>query len=214
MTPAASDGEPMKARDEPSSVDPPAQTEPSTIIEEITESSGQSAPDFGVSAVEKTDESPRVDNDTPESAELINLQPVSDGGETPLSTRGQKAKKRGKSTSKSTTKKVAKPKLPKARKSRTKPLVPDGFEPRQRNNRWHLFKLLGKKLSSKGNAMWRRAYIGSFTEEGLRKFHEREQQRIEDESTGQRANVVNLSDRKRSGRDAQEFYFRHSPAQK
>jgi hypothetical protein len=47
--------------------------------------------------------------------------------------------------------------------------------------------------------MWRRTYIGSFTREGSEKSYEREQQRLEDESTGQRAIVVNLSDRKRIG---------------
>jgi hypothetical protein len=45
--------------------------------------------------------------------------------------------------------------------------------------------------------------MGGFTREGLKKFYEREQQRLEDESTGQSANVVNLSDRKRGGGDAE-----------
>jgi uncharacterized membrane protein YidH (DUF202 family) len=92
---------------------------------------------------------------------------------------------------------------PKSRKSKMRPLTPDGFEARPRNNRWQLFRLHGKKLSANGKSMWRRTYIGSFTTEGLNRFYEREQQRLEDQPVGQRANVVNLSDRKRSGRDVE-----------
>ena len=202
--PTTNDGEPTKARDKPPPVTSSAHTEPSTIIKEILETSGHGAPDFGVSAVKTTAKSPRVDNDTSESPEVINLQPDSKGGQRDKSTRGLRGKKGVKSASKSTTAKARQPRPTKARKSKTKPPVPDGFEPRQRDNRWQLFKLLGKKLSSKGKTMWRRAYIGSFTEEGLKKFHEREQQRIKDESTGQRTNVVNLSDRKRGGRDVEQ----------
>lgn len=165
----------------------------------------------GVSDEAKTVESPRVDNDTAESAEVINSQPVKTGGQTPVSTRGLKAKKRGKSATKSATKKRAKRKLPKARKSKASPPVPDGFEARPRDNRWQLFRLHGKKLSANGKPMWRRTYIGGFTKEGLKRFYERERQRLEDEPTGQRANVVNLSDRKRSGRDAEQ---RSEPARK
>jgi hypothetical protein len=173
-----------------------------TTDNENTKPSGQSAPDFGVSNAAKTIKSPRVDNDASESTEVINLQPVSDGGQRDLSTRGQKSRKRARSITKSTTKKAVKRKLPKARKSKASPPVPDGFEARPRDNRWQLFRLHGKKLSANGKPMWRRTYVGSFTKEGLKKFYEREQQRIENESTGQRANVVNLSDRKRGGRDA------------
>jgi len=144
-----------------------------------------------------------VDTDPSESTEVINLQPVSSDGEILLSTRGQKAKKRVQSARKSTTKKAVKRRLPKSRKSKASPPVPDGFEARPRDNRWQLFRLHGKKLSSNGKPMWRRTYIGSFTKEGLKKFYERERRRIEDESTGQRANVVNLSDRKRGGRDVE-----------
>jgi len=60
---------------------------------------------------------------------------------------------------------------------RRKIRVPKGFEVRRRDNRFHLFKLNGKKLSSNGKPMWDRAYIGSFTADALRKFHERERQR-------------------------------------
>src|SRR5262245_45863784 len=88
--------------------------------------------------------------------------------------------------------------------SKARPPVPDGFEARPRYNRWQLFRLHGKKLSANGKPMWRRTYIGSFKKEGLKRFYEREQQRLEDESTGQRANVVSLSDRKRSRRDAKQ----------
>jgi hypothetical protein len=78
------------------------------------------------------------------------------------------------------------------------PLLPwQGFEPRPRDNRWQLFCLHGKKLSANGKPMWHRTYVGSFTREGLKRL-------LEDESTGQRANVVNLSDRKRSGRDVEQ----------
>jgi hypothetical protein len=79
------------------------------------------------------------------------------------------------------------------------------FEARPRDNRWQLFRIHGKKLSANGKPMWRRAYIGSFKREGLKKIHEREQQRIENESTGQRAIVVSLSDRRRVGRDAEKW---------
>jgi hypothetical protein len=84
------------------------------------------------------------------------------------------------------------------RKPGSKPPVPEGFEARQRDNRWHLYRLHGKKLSANGKPMWNRSYIGSFTEEGLRSFYEREQDRIKNEPVGQRAAVVNLLDRKRS----------------
>jgi hypothetical protein len=99
------------------------------------------------------------------------------------STRGQRRQKRCKSAPKSTSKKSAKRKPPKARKSKARPPVPDGFEARPRDNRWQLFRLHGKKLSANGKPMWRRTYIGSFTKEGLKRFYEREQQRLEDEST-------------------------------
>jgi hypothetical protein len=63
----------------------------------------------------------------------------------------------------------------KARRLRIR--VPKGFEARPRDNRFHLFKLNGKKLSSNGKPMWDRTYIGSFTAAALRKFYEREQAR-------------------------------------
>jgi hypothetical protein len=89
------------------------------------------------------------------------------------------------------------PKQSGLRKHSSKPPVPEGFEARQRDNRWHLYRLHGKKLSANGKPMWNRSYIGSFTEEGLKSFYEREQDRIKNESAGQRAAVVNLLDRKR-----------------
>jgi hypothetical protein len=85
-----------------------------------------------------------------------------------LSTRGQKRKKWVKSVPKSTTKR----RLPKSRKSKARPPVPEGFEARTRNNRRQLFRLHGRKLSAKGKPMWRRSYIGNFTKEGLKKFVE------------------------------------------
>src|SRR5262249_23932812 len=78
-----------------------------------------------------------------ESPEVINSQSDKTDGQTQLSTRGQGRQKRVKSTSRSTTKKTANRKLPKARKSRTRPHVPEGFEARPRDNRWQLFRLHG-----------------------------------------------------------------------
>jgi hypothetical protein len=190
---------------------PSAQTEPLSTIEEAPEPSGQRAPDFGVSGEAKAVKSPRVDKDTPESPEVINSQSDNTNGQTHSSTRGQRRKKGVKSATKSTTKKTAKRKAPKARKSKARPPVPDGFEACPRDNRWQLFRLHGKKLSANGKPMWNRTYIGSFTKEGLKRFYEREQQRLEDESTGQRANVVSLSDRKLGGRDVEK---RPEPARK
>jgi hypothetical protein len=165
---------------------------------------GQVEPVFDVSSFVEMVKSPRVDNDTSESPEVINSQSDKTDGQRRASTRGQGSQKGGKSAQKSTTKKRAKPKTPKARKSKVRPPTPEGFEARPRDNRWQLFRLHGKKLSTNGKPMWRRTYIGSFTSEGLRRFYEREQQRLEDESTGQRANVVSLSDRKRSGRNVEQ----------
>jgi hypothetical protein len=77
----------------------------------------------------------------------LNSQSDKTGGQWAVSTRGQGRQKRGKSASKSTTKKAAKRRLPKARKSKARPPVPNGFEARPRDNRWQLFRLHGKKLS-------------------------------------------------------------------
>jgi hypothetical protein len=172
---------------------------------------GPVAPDFAVSGFVETVDNPRVDNDTSKSPEVINSQPDRTDGQRAKSTRGQGRQKRAKSAPKSTTKKAAKRKAPKAKISKARPPTPEGFEARPRDNRWQLFRLHGKKLSANGNPMWRRTYIGSFTREGLRIFYEREQQRLEDESTRQRAKVVNLSDRKRGGRDVDQ---RTEPARK
>jgi hypothetical protein len=201
MTPATFNGQPTRANPPPPSAMPLAQIEPSSIVTDIPESSGQSGPDFGVSGTVETVKSPRVDKDASESPQVINSQLDKTDGQVPLSTRGQGCQKSGKSTPKSTTKKTAKRKAPKARKSKTRPPTPEGFEARLRDNRWQLFRLHGKKLSANGKPMWNRTYIGSFTTEGLKRLYEREQQRLEDESTGQRANVVSLPDRKRGGRD-------------
>jgi hypothetical protein len=57
---------------------------------------------------------------------------------------------------------------------RSKVRAPKGYEARQRDNRFHLFRLNGKKLSSDGKPMWDRTYIGSFTADALKKFYERE----------------------------------------
>jgi hypothetical protein len=115
------------------------------------------------------------------------------------STRGQSSEStRGGRGGKQSTFAIKPPPIPtELRKPGSKPLIPEGFEIRQRDNRWHLYRLHGKKLSTNGKPMWNRSYIGSFTEEGLRSFYEREQNRIKDESIGQRAAVVNLLDRKR-----------------
>src|SRR5262249_28186622 len=129
---------------------PPAPVQPSKTEETTPVSSGQSAPDFCVSEGGKSGESPRVGNDTLKTQQVINPQSLSPGGQMPVPTRGQNAKKRPKSAPKSTTKKAMNKRRPQARKSAASPPVPDGFEPRQRDNRWQLFKLLGKKLSSKG----------------------------------------------------------------
>jgi hypothetical protein len=60
---------------------------------------------------------------------------------------------------------------------RLKVRVPKGFEARPRDNRFHLFKLNGKKLYSNGKPMWDRTYIRSFTADALKWFYEREQAR-------------------------------------
>lgn len=49
-----------------------------------------------------------------------------------------------------------------------RPPVPAGFEVRARDNRWHLYRLNGRKLSANGKPMWDRSYLGSFTEGELR----------------------------------------------
>jgi hypothetical protein len=161
-------------------------------------------------------ESPCVDTNRQDSEELIDSgedsqcgqahqstreqNEESTGGNTDLSTRGQSSEStRGERAGKQSTLAIKlPPKQSGLRKHSSKPPVPEGFEARQRDNRWHLYRLHGKKLSANGIPMWNRSYIGSFTEEGLRSFYEREQDRIKNESAGQRAAIVNLLDRKRS----------------
>lgn len=56
----------------------------------------------------------------------------------------------------------------------SRPAAPPGFEVRARDNRWHLYRLNGRKLSANGKPMWDRSYLGSFTEEGLQEYWAKE----------------------------------------
>jgi len=69
----------------------------------------------------------------------------------------------------------ATPKLRKGKKAR----VPDGYEARQRDNRFHLYRIHGYKLSANGKRMKDRSYIGSYTEKGLERFYEEQTRQLE-----------------------------------
>jgi hypothetical protein len=168
------------------------------VFEEVEEVADE-APKMTIPSPQNPPLNPRVDK----NAEVIHSQRVKPNrprvdGEAKKSG-GRSRQKSRKSTAKSTTKPKAKP-LKKSAKVRT----PDGYEARPRDNRWQLFRLNGKKLSSKGKEMWDRTYIGSFTEKGLQKFYERETQNAAARQPADRVLVFDPERGRRPGRADRE----------
>jgi hypothetical protein len=88
------------------------------------------------------------------------------------------------------------PKLRKGKKSK----VPEGYEARQRDNRFHLYRIHGYKLSANGKRMKNRSYIGSYTEKGLERFYEEQSRQLENPTARQHSDRVVEFDSIRSRR--------------
>lgn len=77
-------------------------------------------------------------------------------------------------------------KLREGKKAKT----PDGYEARQRDNRFHLYRIHGYKLSANGKRMKDRSYIGSYTEKGLEKFYEEQTRQLENATARQHSDRI------------------------
>jgi len=78
--------------------------------------------------------------------------------------------------------------------------VPDGYEARQRDNRFHLYRIHGYKLLANGKRMKDRSYVGSYTEKGLEIFHEQQRRQSENGAARQHSNHIVEFDPKRARR--------------